>query len=207
MPRISDQPEKLLPFKLPFNYQLDRKTALIVLIVGLLLLAFYKKSWLVAATVNGLPITNFELLAKMNQQYRSQTLSQMINEKLISSEATKKGLTVSQSEIDGKIVQLENNLGGAQTLDSLLTQQGMTRQSLRDQLKVQLMIEKLYSGEATVSAQDLDKFVEDNKDNFKATDSAKQRQEAESTLKQQKITQIFNEKFGALRQSAKINIF
>lgn len=191
----------------PQTLKQDRRFYIVLLIIGLLLLAFYKKSWFVAATVNGMPISNFELLSHMNQQYRAQTLNQMINEKLILAEANKAGVTVNKQEVDTKISQLENNLGGAQTLDSLLSQQGMNRPGLRDQLKIQLIIEKLYSKDATVSAEEVDKFIEENKDTLKATDSAKQKEEAESSLKQQKLTQIFNEKFGNLRQSAKINIY
>jgi len=189
------------------NLQFNRKTIFIILIICLSLLFYYKKNLFIAAMVNGQPITNFELLDKLNQQYRQQTLTQMVDEKIILTEAQKNGVTVSKKDIDNKITELENNLGGSEILDSLLTQQGMTKESLRTRLMIQLTIEKLYSKDATISAEEVDKFIVENKESLRATESAQQKKEAEETLKQQKLTNAFNEKFGALRQTAKIQIF
>ncbi len=189
------------------DYKSNKKTFLIILLLGLLLLAFYKKSLFIAATVNGTPITNFELISRMNQQFRTQMLDQTVNEKLIATEARKSGVIVTPQEIDQKITQLESNVGGAQMLDTLLQQQGQTRDSLKSQLAIQISIEKLYSKDATVSAQEVEDFIAQNKDQLKASDSASQTEEATDLLKQQKLSQIFNEKFQQLKQSAKIIIF
>lgn len=184
-----------------------RSFYIILLIVGLLLLAMYKKNWFVAAIINGTPVTNLELQIKLNQQFRSQTLNQLINEKIILDEARKNNAIPTEAEIDQKIAQVETSVGGKDTLNSLLAQQGQTRSSLRDQVRVQLAITKLYENEATISAQEVDKFLETNKSQLRATDSAAQRKEAEDLLKQQKLSQIFNQKFQDLRQTAKIQIF
>ncbi len=189
------------------DYRNSKKIYLILLIAGILLLGVYKKSWFVAATVNGSPITNLELLQKLNQQFRNQTLTQMINEKVILDEARKNNATPMQSEIDKKIAELETSVGGKDTLDSLLAQQGQTRTSLRDQVRIQLAITKLYDSQATVSAEEVSKFLEQNKDQLKATDSASQEKEAMSTLKQQKLSQIFTQKFQELKTKANIKIF
>lgn len=186
---------------------LNRKTFLILILAGLILLAVYKKNWFVAAMVNGQPITNFEVLSRMNQQHRQQTIDQMVNEKIIMDEARKKGITITKADIDNKISQLEQNVGGAEVLDSLLSQQGQTRDSIRNQLSIQLTIEKLYSGEATTSAEEIDKFITDNAASLNATESAAQKIEAQETIKQQKLSQIFEEKFQALKQAANIKIF
>lgn len=184
-----------------------KKTFLTILIIGLVLLAAYQKSWLVAATVNGTPITGLELMMKMNQQFRDQTLQQLINEKIILSEVRKNKVVVTQSDINKKISDLEQNVGGASALDTLLSQQGQTRASLKQQLVIQLSIEKLYSKDATVSAVEVEDFITQNKDQLQASDSADQTKEATEILKQQKLSQIFNEKFQQLKQSAKVSIF
>lgn len=178
-----------------------------LIIIGLAVLASYKKAWFVAATVNGAPITNLEVLARLNEQYRTQTLTQMTNEKIILDEAKKKGVAVTESDIDNKIVQLEQNVGGKEMLDSLLAQQGQDRKSLREQLKIQISIEKMYAGEASISAEEIDQFVAQNQDQMQSTDSAKQAEEAKEVLKQQKLGQIFNSKFQQLKQQAKVTIF
>ncbi len=189
------------------NFKSSKKLYIIILIAGLLLLAFYKKSLFIAATVNGMPITNLELQLKLNQQFRSQLLNQLVNEKIILDEASKANAVPTEAEIDKKITDLETSVGGAQTLDSLLAQQGQTRTSLRNQVSIQLAISKLYDSEATVSATEVENYIEQNQATMQATDSAKQQQEAYDNLKQQKISQIFSQKFQELRQKANIQIF
>lgn len=189
------------------NLKKSKTFYLIAIALGLLLLVFYNKSLFVAAMVNGTPITNLELQSKLNQQFRTQILNQLVNEKIILSEANKNMAIPSEAEIDKKISDLETSVGGKDTLDSLLSQQGQTRISLKDQIRVQLAITKLYEKEATVSAIEVSKFIETNKDQLKATDSAAQQKEAYDAIKSQKLSQIFSQKFQDLRQKAKIQLF
>lgn len=189
------------------NLKHNKTVYLLVLLLGLALLFYYKRGWFIAATVNGAPVTNIELLAKMNQLYRSQTLSQVIDEKLIAQEAAKKHIVVTDQDVSDRVAQIEKSFGGSGGLDMLLSQQGQSRQILKDQLKYQLLVEKLYQDQATVSAQEIDQFITSNKDSLKSTDSAKQRQEAENLIKQQKLAQIFQDKFKQLKDAAKIRIF
>lgn len=189
------------------NYRASKKFYIVLLLLALVLLAYLKKDWLVAASVNGSPVSNLELQSKLNSQFKEQTLSQMINEKLILQEAQKKGVVITENDIDEKIKELENNLGGAEVLDSLLSQQGQTRNSIRGQLKVQMTIEKLYVNEASVSAQEVNDFITQNPDALTATESAGQYKEAEEVLSQQKLSQIFNQKFQELKNNANIQIY
>ena len=189
------------------DYRKSKKIYLVILVLGILLLAVYKKSWFIAATVNGLPITNLELQTKLNDQFKTQTLNQIINEKLIMTEAAKNNAIPSPKEVDQKIADLENSVGGKDALDSLLSQQGQTRSSLKEQVMVQLAITKLYEKDATVSAEEVAKYITDNQTQMQATDSAKQELEATNNLKQQKISQLFSQKFQDLRQKANIKIF
>lgn len=189
------------------TYKRSKVFYILIIAIGLLVLFTYKKSWFVAATVNSSPIANWELQSKLNQQFRTQTLNQLINEKIIMSEAVKAAAIPTEAEINQKISELETNVGGKEMLNSLLSQQGQTRISLRDQIKVQLAITKLYEKEATVSADEVTKFIEQNKEVLKTTDSASQEKEAQDSIKQQKLSQIFSQKFQELRQKAKIQIF
>ena len=89
----------------------------ILIIAGLLLLAVYKKEWIVAATVNGSPVSNIDLQTRLNQQFRQNTLNQMINEKIILDEAAKNNVAVSEEDVNQKIKQVEDSLGAAKTSD------------------------------------------------------------------------------------------
>lgn len=189
------------------NIRSSKSFYLILIIAGLLLLAIYKKSWIISATVNGTPITNLELQTRLNQQFKTQTLNQVINEKIILQEAAKNNVVVTEQDIDRKIAEIENSVGGAEALDAMLSQQGQTRQSVRQQLRLQATIEKLYDKEASVSAEEVAQFIEENKDQLQATDSAGQQKESYDAIKNQKLSQIFSQKFQELRTKAKIQIF
>lgn len=215
--KIPAKTESLIPFK-PVNDLLNKFDSLkkfrsskmfyIVLIaLGLLILVVYKKNWIIAATVNGSPVSNLELQMRLNAQYKTQTLNSLVNEKIILSEAAKNNVVVTAADIDKKISEIEANVGGAQAFDTLLVQQGQTRSSIRQQIKLQTTIEKLYTNEATVSAEEVTQFVEQNGSQLRATDSAGQQTEAYDTLKNQKLSQIFSQKFQELRTKAKIQIF
>ncbi|MBI2330328.1 SurA N-terminal domain-containing protein, partial [Candidatus Daviesbacteria bacterium] len=190
--KVNNLLDKISLFK---NFRSSKSFYIILIIAGVLLLAIYKKSWFIAAIVNGSPITNLELQIRLNQQFRSQTLNQMVNEKIILSEAAKNSATATEAEVSKKISEIESSVGGVQGLDALLSQQGQTRQSIRGQIKLQLTIEKLYATEATVSAEEASKFIETNKQFLQATDSAGQQKEAYDSLKSQKLSQIFSQKF------------
>src|SRR3989344_8623814 len=99
--------DKLSSYK---NFRSSKKFYIIIIILGLLLLAIYKKNWFVAATVNGSPITNLELQMKLNKQFRSQTLTQLINEKIILSEAAKNNALASEAEVSKKISEIETSV-------------------------------------------------------------------------------------------------
>lgn len=189
------------------DYKKSKKIYLAILVVGILLLFFYKKSLFLAATVNGIPITNLELQMKLNDQFRNQILTQIINEKIILAEASKNNALPNAQEVDAKIADLEKSVGGKDTLDSLLTQQGQTKSSLKEQVMVQLAITKLYENQASVSAEEVTKYIQDNSAQMQATDSASQEKEALNNLKQQKLSQIFSQKFQDLKQKANIKIF
>ncbi len=201
---INNLLKKLDSFK---DFRSSKMFYVVIIALGLLILVIYKKNWVIAATVNGSPLSNIELQMRLNEQFKTQTLNQLINEKIILAEATKNNVAVDTSEIDKKIAEIEANVGGAQALDSLLAQQGQTRQSIRQQIKLQTIIEKLYSKDATVSGEEVTQFIEQNKAQLRATDSAGQQTEAYDTLKNQKLSQIFSQKFQDLRTKAKIQIF
>lgn len=178
-----------------------------LLIAGLLLLAVYKKSWFVAATVDSMPITNLELQMKLNDQYRAKILDQLVTGKVILNEASKNNAIPTPQEVDSKLAELEASMGGKDTFDTILTQQDQTRSGIKERITIQLALTKLYDKEATVSTEEVANFIKENSAVLQSTDSAKQQQEAYDLLKQQKLLQIFSQKFQELRQKAKIQVF
>lgn len=176
-------------------------------IIIIALIVSYKKGLLIAATVNGAPITNLEVLQREDAQFHKQTLDQLIQEKLILGEAKKKGVVVTEKEIDAKIAEIEKQVGGAAALDSLLSQQGQTRAGVREQIRISISLEKMYASEATVSADEVSKFIEQNKEQMQSTTEADLTKEATDYLRSQKLNEIFSQKFQEIKKAATIQIF
>lgn len=189
------------------RFRFGKKFLLILVLIALVGLVYWKKSWFVAATVNGQPITTLELNQRLSKTYKERTINQMVNEKILEQEARKKGISVTPQEIQSKITEVEEQYGGAETFDSLLAQQGITRDDFTKQTRLQLIVEKMYQNEASPSAQEIEQFLSENKDNPEATNAAKFRETAIENLKQQKLSEIFNQKFQELKQSANVQIF
>ncbi|MBI4036475.1 SurA N-terminal domain-containing protein [Candidatus Daviesbacteria bacterium] len=189
------------------NIRQNKKLYVALLVIGLLLLVFYKKSWFVAAIVNGQAISAFELNNRLNNLYKDRILNQLINEKVLEQEAAKKGISITPPQVNDKIKEAETAYGGKETFEMLLSQQGITRDEFIRQTRLQLLVEKLYENESSPSGEEVKKFMEDNANVPEATDAAKFKQLAEDSVRQQKLSKIFGEKFQSLRQSAKIQIF
>ena len=187
--------------------KLSKKAVIVFTIIALLLLAFYKKDWFIAATVNNQPITNLELQKRLNDQYKTQLLNQIVNEKIIEQEAAKKGVIISPNQINTKVAETENQYGGAESFNALLSQQGVSKQDFIKQIKLQLIVEKLYQSEVDPTADEIKQFMDTNSSDPEATDEAKFTQTAKESIKQQKLSNIFQTKFQELKQSAKVQIF
>lgn len=191
-----------------FNkYKTNKFVYLAILIIVITFLISYRKSWFVAAVVNGSPISNFEVLSQEDSQFRKQVLDQLINERLILNEAGKKGIKINEKDIDAKITEIEKQYGGAASFDSVLAQEGLTKKSIRNQIKISLALEKMYGPEILVTSDEVTKFIEQNKAQMQSTTSAELEKEATDILKSQKQNQVFSQKFQEIKKAANIQTF
>lgn len=193
--------------KLPQGKLFSKQVLIGALVVALALLIFYKKHWFVAATVNSMPILSPQVVTRLYADYRLQAVNEIIDERIIMAEARKANALPTREEVDQKIAEFEEQVGGPESLNNILAQEGVDRGSLRRRLEMRIALEKIYSNEATVSAQEVDDFIKINKSQLTATGSAEQKAETEKIIKQSKLGQIINEKFAELRQKANIKIF
>lgn len=132
--------------------------ALIVLLLGVF------KGWVVAAWVNGRPVFRYEIVSEMEKQQGAQILESMVTKKLIEQEAAKNNVVVTQEEVDAEITKLEESLKSqGQDLDQLLAFQNWDRSDLNDQFRVQKLMEKMGGGTVEVTAEEVEKFITENK--------------------------------------------
>ena len=128
-------------------------------------------------------------------------------ETLVRQEAVTKKIVVTDLEVNDEITKIQTKLAAQkQDLDQLLSLQGMTKNSLKDQLKLQLSVEKMIDkANASPSAEDVKKYLTDNKA-FLPTGAKQAELEAQvrTQLETQKLTTLTQDWLKTLQSKAKI---
>jgi parvulin-like peptidyl-prolyl isomerase len=193
----------------PMDNKLMQPKVLIGLIVVILIVAaFLFKGLFIAALVNGEPITRITVISELEKQSGKQALTSLVNQALIFQEAKKKKITVSQSEIDASLKQIEDSLKSqGQDLNTALAAQGMTTQDLMT-LKLRSLVEKLLADKIKVTDTEISDYITKNKDTLPTNmTEAELRKNVEEQLKQQKLGSASQTWLDQLNKDAKINYF
>lgn len=175
----------------------------------LLAVIFLAKGLFIAAFVNGTPITRLSLIKELEKQGGKRVLDSLVTRELILQEAKKKRVIVKPSEVDQEIKKIEESTSKqGQNLDQLLTLQGMTRNDLKNQIQVQLIVEKLLADKIKVSDKEIDEFIQKN---TPAEEGSAQKPptkgEAKDQLRQQKLQREASGLIEQLKKNAKISYF
>lgn len=178
-----------------------------IVIIAVAVVGWANKGLLVAGTVDNRPIWRWELENKMVSRYGDQTMEEMINERLIANEAGKRNIVVTASEIDAKVAEIEKTLEGQVTLTDALSQQGMTLPEFKKQVALQLTVEKMTADINSVSDDEINAYLEKNKDILISTDEASLRANARETILRDKKNNAFREIFDSLKKQAKVMKF
>lgn len=179
---------------------------IIIIVIGLL---FYFKDLFVAATVNGQPIARISIVRALEKQYGKQVLESEITKALILQEASKEKVSVSSSEIDTEIKNIEKNLESqGQKLDSVLALRGMSRNELIEQIKIQKMLEKMVGKNINVTDAEVNDYMDKNKVSIpEGTNTESFKTNIKNQIKQQKLSDEYQAWIANLQKNAKINKF
>ncbi len=157
------------------------------------------------ATVNGEKITRDELADRLIKQSGKEVLDQMITEKLIAQEAKKKGINISEAEINKKIEEVKKQFPDEKTFQSQLDANNLTLESLKEQIKLQLIVEKALKGKVKVTDKEIKSYYNENKNTFfkgKKFDEVKDQIKEE--LEYQSLSFQAQSWIGSLKKKAKI---
>jgi len=138
-------------------------SACVALIILLLCVFIYSQSFSVVAKINGESISRTEFVSELENRFGTSALDALISDILINQAAKEVGITITDSEIDDEIALVEAQViaqGG--TLEDLLQQQGLNRESLRKQVKNQKILEIVLAENVAVTEADIDAFIEAN---------------------------------------------
>ncbi len=179
-----------------------------IVILFLAVLIYLFKGSFVVATVNNEPITRLEMLSELEKQNGKQTLDQLITKSLILQEAKKKNVVISDQEVDQEIAKIRKNIEQqGQQLESLLSMQNMTMNDLREQIRIQMTINKLL-GEVSVTDKEVDEYLAQNKDSIpESTDTAELKNSVKEQIKQQKLTDKYQTWIQGLREKSNIQLY
>ena len=178
---------------------------LIIVVVGIF--GYKYRSEFIVATVNGKPITRFELVKELEKQGATQALDSIIIQKLIAEKSKEKNIEISNEAVASEIKNIQGTLKEqGLELDQALQAQGMTMESLVLQIKVQKQLEKLVEGTSKVTDEQVTSYVKDNAVAFAEgmSEDAKIAQAKVELQKQQLSAGIFTY-IESLKTEAKIN--
>lgn len=113
----------------------------------------------VLATVNGQPITREELVQRLLNYYGKSSLEAMINRMVVTQEAKRLGVTVSEAEIDTRLGLVKNQLGGAEGYSHWLTESGLTEAQHREQVRATMLTEKIVEKTDPIKDAELEQVV------------------------------------------------
>lgn len=183
-----------------------KKSFILFLIVLLALVLYLTKDKYLAAMVNGEVITRYELRTELEKQFGQQSLEGLITKKLVLQEAKKQKVSVTKEDLDKKIAEIEEGLKAQnQTLDQVLAMQGLMRKDVEEQIKLQLMVEKMVGSDVQVSEEEVNSYLEENKEFLpEGMKEDELRASATDQLKQQKINTQIQDWLKKIQSEAKV---
>jgi len=111
-----------------------------------------------------------ELDKKLNEA-TNEILNQLIDDKVLLSEARKQGILVSEEEIEYRVENLKSSLPAEESLEDILKRQNLTINDIRKQVKEQIMVERLLDMEIRrriqILPQEAEIFYQNHLDEFK----------------------------------------
>ncbi|MCD4811835.1 SurA N-terminal domain-containing protein [bacterium] len=113
-----------------------------------------------AVVVNGVRISRKEYYYRLDQAYGSSISAQLIQEELVRQEALTENVVVSEEEVQEEIDKIAEQLGGSDQLDISLEAYNLTIEDLKEQIKIDLLANKILEPGIEYSEEDVKAFFE-----------------------------------------------
>jgi foldase protein PrsA len=190
--QLTPQPatEQSRPRPARFTAKQKKMMVLAAMIVIPLALAFYFKSHFIAATVDGSPISRLTVIRELERQGGETVLNALITDKLVDAEAARKGIVLSDEELNEEIDKLKKgvtDMGGS--FEEALAERGFTEESLRRNIATQLKIRKLLADVISVTEEEIDSYITESGIEIPAGNEAELREQVRTELEDGKFTQ------------------
>lgn len=120
----------------------------------------------VLAVVNGEAVTKADVYEAMWNQLGPQVVEDLVTQRLIEQEASRRGVSVDRDAVDARIAELAEERGGTEALEFELALSGLTMDALRDLLRRNLLIERLLESQITITDDEIREYYDENPDEF-----------------------------------------
>ncbi|MGQ4667116.1 peptidylprolyl isomerase [Metabacillus halosaccharovorans] len=127
----------------------------------------------VVAKVGSESLTKDDLYTFFVEQNGEAALDTLITKNLINQEVEKEKITVSSKEIDAELQELIDSYGGEETFEQQLTSSGLTQDDIKEDIEVNLKIEKLLEPQIEITEEEMQTYFDENKDSFAQTKQVK----------------------------------
>jgi foldase protein PrsA len=156
---------------------INKKSAPFIIVAVLLLIVLvvvlFKSTLLsgtspneVVARVNGEAITKDELYDALVAQSGQQTLDSLITDKIVNLELKKKGVEVTETDVEAELQAMIVEYGGQAQFDQVLASYGYTMADIKNNIKMNLSAMKLVGEEINIAEEDMKAYFEENKAYF-----------------------------------------
>lgn len=182
-------------------------TAIVIIVLAVVL--FLLKGFFIAAMVNGQPISRISIVKELEAQSGKSVLDSVITRMLVLQEANNKKISVSDKDVNNEISKIDSQFKEqGQNLDQLLLGQGISKTKFQDEVKIQLLVQKILGDQAKLTDKEFEDFLSKNQsliENEKDQEAAKKT--LRQQLEQQKLAQKYQEWIQNIKKNAKIQYF
>ncbi|MBI2356923.1 SurA N-terminal domain-containing protein [Candidatus Dojkabacteria bacterium] len=147
--------------------KLDKKKVVKVLLYTLLfVLSFalidlfvqYLNNGYSVAVVNGQRVTKSEYYDRLSKGYGLQATSALIDETLIEQEGEAKDITVTQKDVDDRVKEISDQLGGDKVLEETLKANNITREDIERQIRLEIITTRILEPSLKYEDKDVEAF-------------------------------------------------
>ena len=153
-----------------------KNVGLVLIIVGSFaaidLLVQYLNNDYSVAVVNGVRVSESKWHKQLENTYGEAVATQLIEEEIVKQEAAKAEVTVTTEEIDERVQEIVDSIGGDEMFESALEANSITLEELKDQIELDLLTQKLLEPSLEYTDEDVKAFFEQYSDVIFPEDTA-----------------------------------
>lgn len=178
----------------------NRKLKFILGTVLALTFLYLIRSLIFAAWVNTRPIFRWSLVRELEKQGGQSVINNLIEKSLIFQEAARNKVRITDEDLNNELKKVED-LVKAQglSLEEALAFRGQNKNDLKEQIKLQKIVERLLSDKISISDEEINEFFEKNK--------SLDKDQARDQLLQVKLNEEYKKWIEELKSKAKIFYF